>query len=248
MALARVDHELGGHAAPAQRLVELLGVEDGHVPVVLAAHDEGRGGDLVHLVEGADALPVVAVVALPRKPQLGLPLTLVVVVAVVGDVEHFARSGDGALEAVGLGDDVVGEDAAVRPAAHAQAVGVGPALFDGVVDARHHVLEVGVAPVRPQRRREVLSVTRRAARVGAHDHVAVGREELRLELEGVAVLRDGAPMDAQDCGVGAAVLVVGREGDEAFDLDPAFGGKLYVAGFGDVERREEVVVVARDAP
>ena len=121
---------------------------------------------------------VVELGILPRQAELELPLELVVVVSVVGDVEHFAGSSDRTLEAAGLGDNVVRQNSAVRPPAHAQAVRVRPALLDGVVDAGHDVLEVRIAPVCPQVGGKVLSVARRAARVRTHDHISLRCEQL----------------------------------------------------------------------
>ena len=69
----------------------------------------------------------------------------------------------------------VGQDAAVAPAADAEAVGVGDARRDHVVDRRHHVLEVLVPPVRPDRAAEGGAAARRAARVGGDHGVAVRR-------------------------------------------------------------------------
>ena len=193
--LAGVDHQLGGHAEALEGLVELLGVDDGHVPVLLAADDEGRGDHLVDLEVGRHL--VVQLRVLPRQPELVLPPQLVVVVAVVGDVEGRAGAGVGGLEAVGLGDHVVGEHAAVGPAADRQSVGVGIAAGDGVVDRGHHVVEVLVAPGLPDRGREVLAVAGRAARVG-HDHdVAGAGEELALEVEAEVVLHHRPAVDAQ---------------------------------------------------
>ena len=55
--LPGIHHQLGGHATTAKRLVELLGVEDRHVPVVLAAHEQRGRLHVLHPVERADALP-----------------------------------------------------------------------------------------------------------------------------------------------------------------------------------------------
>ena len=44
---------------------------------------------------------------------------LIYVVAVTGEIEGGARTADGALEAIGLCDDVIGQDAAIRKATDA---------------------------------------------------------------------------------------------------------------------------------
>src|SRR5438270_4022866 len=87
--LAGIDHQLGLAAEPPQRLVELLGVEQRHVDVVRAAEDQRGGGDLLDLEEGGDPRPPLGV--LPGQPQLGLPLLLIMVGAVVGEVVDLAR-------------------------------------------------------------------------------------------------------------------------------------------------------------
>jgi hypothetical protein len=115
-------------------------------------------GDLLDVVERRQALPQLAV--LPRQTELQLPLELVVVVAVIGGVEHLAGAGHRSLEAVGLGDHVVGQDAAVGPAADAETLGIGVAAGDGVVDRGHHVFVVLVPPIREDGGRERLALGR----------------------------------------------------------------------------------------
>src|SRR5262249_8709204 len=73
--LAGIDHELRLAAEPAQRLVELLGVEEGHVHVVRPAHEQRRGGHLLDGEPGRELHPALHV--LPGQAQLGLPLVLV---------------------------------------------------------------------------------------------------------------------------------------------------------------------------
>ena len=47
-----VDDELGFATQVFHRLVHLLGVDDRLVPVLLAANEERRRGDVLHPVEG----------------------------------------------------------------------------------------------------------------------------------------------------------------------------------------------------
>src|SRR3989441_7046769 len=63
------------------------------------------------------------------------------------------------------------------PAADAQALGVGVPAPHGVVDPRHDVVVVFVAPVRPDRPAEILPVARRAARIHVDHDIAAGGEE-----------------------------------------------------------------------
>ena len=167
-----------------------------HVHVGVAAHDERRRRDLVETVERRDLDPQLGV--LPRQAELGLPLALVVIGAVVGEVVELARARDRRLEAVRLRDDVVGEDAAVAPAADAEPIGIGDAHRDRRVDRRHHVVVVLVAPVGEDRAAEVAAVARRAARVGGDDGEALRGQHLPFEVEAGGVLADRAAVNAQD--------------------------------------------------
>src|SRR5205809_1125815 len=96
---AGIDDELGRAAEASQRLVELLAVLDRNVPIDVASHDEGGSHDPLHLVERGQPLPHRP--GPPREAQLLLPLVLIVVVAVVRDVEDLAGAADRSREAVG---------------------------------------------------------------------------------------------------------------------------------------------------
>src|SRR5216684_4312929 len=162
MGLAGVHDELRGAAEPPQRLVQLLAVLDRYVPVDVAAHDQRGRDDLLDRIERRQPLPHRA--RPPRQAQLLLPFVLVVVVTVVGDVQHLTGAADRRCEAGGPHDHVVGENAAVRPAAHSQAFGIGDPLPDRVVHARHDVVVILVAPIREDRLAECLAVSRAARR------------------------------------------------------------------------------------
>ena len=51
MVFARINDKLGGAAESLQGLVELLGVDDGNVPIYFASHDQSWRGDAGNLVE-----------------------------------------------------------------------------------------------------------------------------------------------------------------------------------------------------
>src|SRR6266446_10919915 len=119
---AGIDNELGAAPKSFQSLIELLGVNDRDVPVDFAAHDKGGGGDVRNSVERRKLLVERAI--FPRQAELEFPEFLIVVVAVVGNVENFACAGNRGLEPIGLRDDEVGGDAAVGPAAYAEFVRV----------------------------------------------------------------------------------------------------------------------------
>ena len=102
-----------------------------------------------------------------------------------GNIKVIIGGGHAGTEALGLRDDVVRENPAIRPTADAESIGIGYTARDGVVHARHHVLEVLVAPVCPDGLRKLLAVSRRTAGIDRHHGVPVGGKELRLEVEAV---------------------------------------------------------------
>ena len=194
----------------------MLGIQDRISPVLLPADDQRGRHDLLHLVEGRDLVPKLAV--LPGQSQFQLPLELPLVMAVVGHIEHFAGPRDGGLESIGLGDHVIRHDPAVGPASHAHPVRVGVALLDGIVDGGHFIFEVLDAPGLPDLHGELLAVTGRPSRVGAQHQVAFGSEELRFKVPAEILLRDRSPMGPKQRGIGEALVEIGREGDEGFDF------------------------------
>src|SRR6185369_13215194 len=114
----------------------------------------------------------------------------------------------GGLEALVLRDQCVGEDAAVAPSSDAELRGVGEAGGDYVIDGGLQVDDFEVAPVRGDRGLILLAAAGAAAIVHVHDDVAVGGEELPLEVERVGVLAVRSAVDTEERRVFAAVLVV----------------------------------------
>ncbi|MBA7616842.1 hypothetical protein ES703_24142 [subsurface metagenome] len=224
MELAGVDHQLGDPAEPLERHVELLGVNDRDVPVLFSAQDQRRRCDVLHPVEGLHFLPHLAV--LPRQAELDFPPALILVVAVVGNVDEGAGAGAGPLEPVGPGDHVVGQLAAVRPAADPEPVGVAVSPCNHVVDRRHHVLVGDPFQVLPSGHAEGLAIAGGAARVGHHHHVARSCEELTLETEAVVVLRLGPAVDLEHHRVPEARVEARRLDDEALDCGAVPAGEL----------------------
>ena len=97
---------------------------------------------------------------------------------------------------------------------HAELIGIGVALLDGVIDARHQVLVVEVAPVALDGGREFVAVAGRGAVIDHQHGVARARQHLRVEVEDVA-----------ECAVRSTVNVEhGRVGRFAFrrQINPAF--------------------------
>ncbi len=120
---------------------------------------------------------------LPRVAQFDRVIALILIVAPHAGIIGGARTRDGGFEAGSLGNDEIGGDAAVGPTANAEFVRIGDALSNGVIDERHVVLKVLIAPIRPDGFAVVLTVAGGAARVWKEHDIAVGGEELRKILE-----------------------------------------------------------------
>ena len=82
----------------------------------------------------------------------------------------------GRLETAVLRDGVVGEDAAVAPAADAEAVGIGDPEGYDIVDAGQEIDDLLASPVGEDGRLEGLVAAGAAAVVDVQDGIAVGGE------------------------------------------------------------------------
>ena len=108
-----------------------------------------------------------------------------------------------------------------------------------VIDAGHHVLVVFDAPApAPRRPQKVFAVASGAARIRVQHGIAIGGEELQLEIEVVAV---GAVRSAVD----------GKNERQSFtggvcrDQDPTFDLRAVLAIEGDSRRRVEVDIAEK---
>ena len=132
-------------------------------------------------------------------------------------------------------DRVVGEDAAVAPAADAEPIGIGDAAGDGVVHAGEQIDDFLVAPVGVDGLLEGRAAPGAAAIVHLEHGIAVGGEELALELEAVLVLAVGAAVDVEDQ---RQLLPAGRTGwlgEQAVDDGAVLRGEGDVLGAGDLQ-------------
>ena len=146
MELVGVDDEFGWGTYAFEGLVHLLAALDGDVEVLFATHEERRGFNTVGVEEGIGEFNV-GIEVLPRGAEFVVVLQNILVDAV--EAEKIAHSGaaGGCFEACGAGDHIVGEDAAVAPAADAHAVCVDLAGGDGGVYCGLQVKDFLVAPV-----------------------------------------------------------------------------------------------------
>src|SRR5580700_2772712 len=96
-----------------------------------------------------------------------------------------ARAGDCGFEVVRLRDRPLRHVTAVRPSANAKSRGVGDSTIYEILHAPHHILEVAAAPVAAVHFDEFLAVAARAPNVGIENRIAVRRQELAPNFDGV---------------------------------------------------------------
>ena len=138
MAFSGEDEEFVGDSQRIERVFEEIVFQHCDSDVVSAGnHVRGRF-DFVDLEDGG--FVVVALLGFPgtSAEEVGVVIGCVVV-APVANVLDGSGSGDGGLEAGGLGDEPVGHVSAVAVAADGEAVGVGDAVFHQRVDAGENV-------------------------------------------------------------------------------------------------------------
>src|SRR6185437_9378423 len=145
-----------------------------------------------------------------------------VVAEPVGD----SGSGDGGLEAVGLGDGEHGHESAVAPAGDADAVGIDGVIFGDGIDSREDVAEVAVAKVFAVGLGELFAFAVAAARIGHQDEVSHGGEGRgtkagRGPVGQVGV--GGASVDVDDERVFFGGIVVGGVEQPAVDVEVFVG-------------------------
>src|SRR5262249_30409955 len=100
-----------------------------------------------------------------------------------------------AFETRGASDGVIGEDAAVAPAADTEAVGISVALLDGFVDAGEQVFDFMMTPVGEDSLRIVASAAPASPRSGVGHGESPNRAELALKGEAVRVLSVGSSVN-----------------------------------------------------
>src|SRR5262249_9304016 len=113
------------------------------------------------------------------------------------DSERRTRAAGRRLEACVARDHVVGEDAAVTPAADAEPGRIGDPQLHDLIDRGLQIVDLIVAPVGGDRLRELRPASGAPAIVHRQDGVAVRREPLPLEAEGMLVLRVRAAMNPE---------------------------------------------------
>src|SRR5580692_5278706 len=133
------------------------------------------------------------------------------------------RSRDCRFEVVRLRDGPLRHITAVRPTANAQLRDVGDAAVDEILDAPHHVLEVGGAPIAAIHLDEFLAVTDRTANIGIENGITSGRKELAPDFDGVLPIACRPSMD--QCDEREFILWIGSSGfqESRFNLQTVEG-------------------------
>src|SRR6266702_3208689 len=117
----------------------MLSAKDGYVEVAGAAHIEsGSVHALVGFKQGIAQLEV-EIARFPRRAEFVVVLQDVLVDSVKGEGGRAAGAADSCFEAVVGGRGVVGEDAAIAPAADAEFGGIGDAHSDNVIDRTEQI-------------------------------------------------------------------------------------------------------------
>src|SRR5437870_13890161 len=106
---------------------------------------------------------------------------------------------NGCLKARCLRDRPFGQVSAVRPSRDAQALGIGDALRNQVIDSRHHVFEICSAPVATVEHHEVVAVPGGSANVGAQHGIARVSEKLGPRFVFVRPVPCWSAVDEKNC-------------------------------------------------
>src|SRR5262245_37723833 len=118
----------------------------------------------------------------PRRPELVLVVADVLIGTVTGyDVRNRCTTHRG-LEARRAGDEIIGRHPTVTPTTDSEPFRICQTAPDRVVDRREIVLHVDAAPRRINAHRVGGTTTGRAARIRQDYKVAIGREDLLLEI------------------------------------------------------------------
>ena len=153
---------------------------------------------------------------------------------VLADEVRNRAHGDGGGEAIGLADDPVRHETAIRPTPDANAFGVDKAQFEHLIERGHQVDVVFAAPVADDRAPEGLAVAVGAAGVHVEDHEAHAGKNLQLVEERPAVLRVRPAVDLHHGGIELVLVKAGRLEQPAFQLPSVGCGEVVLLGLGDV--------------
>ena len=232
---------------------KLLGFGDGDVVVVFAVQNQSRGVRGGHMLQGG-ALPgdVHQVALMEELAEFHFLILVVVGHVVVADEIDDAGGGNGGFEFVGLGDEPLGELAAVADALDAHALTIDPQVAaHRRADTVQNILGFVAVLIAKDGVGELLAVTGRAAIVDVQDGVAMRGVDLIFDIERGAVLAVRAAVNVHDermlRGGGHAerlgeegfdfkLVVVAGEG-EGFDFGELFSGEKLGIQVGELAGR-----------
>src|SRR5215510_10986093 len=150
--LIRIDHELGFDSQTSQSLVHLLTALHRNVEVALAAQEKCRRFDSIGVQEWIrNLLKGFPGFGIPGRTNLVIVLNDVLIRPVEGHGEGRAGAAGRSLETRVGRDDVVRQDSAITPTAHSQAIRIGNAHRDHMIDAGEQVFDFVMAPVSKDR-------------------------------------------------------------------------------------------------
>ena len=180
---------------------------------------------------------------LPRRAEFVVVLQDVLVDAIERHRRRHARSADGGLEAIGAGDGVVGEDAAVAPAGDASRLGSATPIATALSTPASRSIDFVVAPVGRDRLGVILPAPRTAAIVDVQLGIALGRQPLAQKVEAVLVLPVGTAVDEQNHRHRRSRLEVRRLGQQAVHFGAVLALELDVFGRHQVQLGHQRIVV-----
>ena len=238
---------IGDHAdsfsAFGEQNVEFAALESGNARVGFAVKDEQGRGDLVHMHHGGKLKQRSGIFFLQAGVEVNLPnVTGGDEAEPVGDTGAF----DGGAIAVRLSDGPGSHEAAGAPAKDGEAVGVGPALGDGVIGGAVDVVVGAVAEVLVDGGEEVRAVAGGTAVFGLEDDVAEAGDGAREGIEGELVVGLWAAVRQDEEFVLLAFNVAGGKGGDAFKGDSLFAFPVNDAGITEVDGGELGVAFVGD--
>src|SRR4051812_37786598 len=125
-------------------------------------------------------------------------------------------------------------------------VAVDRQLREHEVDAGHDILSVAITPRAPRSPEKLLAVARRAAEVHLKHEVAVRREVLILEVEGIAIGGVRSTMTAHDQRISNVGSIVVRMEEPSFDGRAILAVEADARAFVEGNLARERVVNVRD--
>ena len=249
MKLVGIDHELSIDTQAAQSLIHLLAALHRYIEVTLAAEKQRRRLNSISVQERIGDLDVgFPGPGVPGRANLIVVLNDVLIGAVESDGECSPGPAGGGFEPIVRGNDVIGKNAAVAPAAHTQAIGISDTHGNHVVHAGEQVLHFVIAPVGKDRARKFLAPARAAPIVHRQYCIAVRGEHLPLSGKGMLILAIRAAMNPQQQRDPGAFRVTGRIGQQPMSFRPVLALKINFFRLAQLQLTQQRIVLMTYLP